>query len=178
MRRKQPHTLDHRPLLVIVEPILAGLEAGNDRMPRCRGMLGCMLARRTVAASDVPALRAPAEMKPPTFRRRQAFPTPIAAWLRSGVDSALISSSSRFILTLDVMSSVSQLSGWWIVNSAPGVPASHASLADSLKRQPDSAIGRWYWRCPGFGGTWDRVRTTSLAMYPIRTLVSVDTFVQ
>jgi hypothetical protein len=90
MRRKQPHTLDRCPLLVIVEPILTRLEAGNDRMPRCRGMLGCMLARRTVAASDVPALRAPAEMKPPTFRRRQAFHTPIAARLRSGVDSALI----------------------------------------------------------------------------------------
>jgi hypothetical protein len=90
MRRKQPHALDHRPLLVIVEPILTRLEAGNDRMPRCRGMFGCMMARRTVAASDVPALRAPAEMKPPTFRRRQAFHTPIAARLRSGVDSALI----------------------------------------------------------------------------------------
>jgi hypothetical protein len=39
----------------------------------------------------VPALRAPAEMKPPTFRRRQAFHAPIAARLRSVVDSALIS---------------------------------------------------------------------------------------
>jgi hypothetical protein len=78
------------PALVIVEPILTRLEAGNDRMPCRRRMLGCMLARRTVAASDVPALRTPAEMKPPTSRRRQAFHTPIAAWFRSGVDSALI----------------------------------------------------------------------------------------
>src|SRR5208282_1205783 len=88
MRRKQLHTLDHPLLLVIVEPVLARLETGNDRMPcRCR-MLGCMLTRRTVTASDVPTLRTPAEMKPPTFRRRQAFHTPIAARLRSGVDSA------------------------------------------------------------------------------------------
>ena len=87
MRGRQPHTLDHRLLVVIVEPTLAWLEAGNDRMPRCRGVLGRVLAQRTVAASDVPALRAPAEMKPPTFRRRQAFHTPIAARLRSGVDT-------------------------------------------------------------------------------------------
>jgi hypothetical protein len=91
MRREQPRTLDHLPLFVIVEPILTRLEAGNDRVPRCCGMLGCMLTWRTVAASDVPAFRAPAEMEPPTFRRRQAFHTPISAWFRSGVDSALIS---------------------------------------------------------------------------------------
>jgi len=68
MRRKQLHTLDHPPLLVIEEPILTRLEAGNDRMPCCRRMLGRMLARRTVAATDVPTLRTPTEMKPPTFR--------------------------------------------------------------------------------------------------------------
>ena len=91
MRRKQLYTLDHRLLLVIVEPILTRLETGDDRMPRCRCMPGCMLTRRAVAASDMPALRAPTEMKPPGFRRRQAFHTPSTAWLRSGVDSALIS---------------------------------------------------------------------------------------
>jgi hypothetical protein len=31
-------------------------------------MLGCMLARGTVAATDVPTLRTPAEMKPPTIQ--------------------------------------------------------------------------------------------------------------
>src|SRR5580704_12110597 len=90
MWRKQLHTLDHPPLLVIVEPILTWLEAGNDRMPFCRRMLGRMLARRTVAATDVPTLRTPTEMKPPAFRRRQAFDTPIATRLRSGVDSVLV----------------------------------------------------------------------------------------
>ena len=67
MRRKQLHTLDHRLLLVIVEPILTRLEAGNDRMSCRRRMLGRMLARRTVAATDVPTLRTPTEMKPPAF---------------------------------------------------------------------------------------------------------------
>jgi hypothetical protein len=96
MRRKQLHALDHSLLLVIVEPILTRLEAGNDRMPcRCR-MFGCMLARRTVAATDVPTLRTPAEMKPPTFRERQAFHAPIAAWFRFGVDSAQILFHFRF----------------------------------------------------------------------------------
>ena len=92
MRREQLRTFDHPLLLVILlfvieEPILTGLEAGNDRMPCCRRMLGCMLARRTVTATDVPTLRTPAEMKPPTFRGRQTFHTPIATRFRSGVNS-------------------------------------------------------------------------------------------
>jgi hypothetical protein len=68
MWRKQLHTLNHPPLLVIVAPILTRLEAGNDRMPCCRRMLGRMLTRRTVAATDVPTLRTPTEMKPSAFR--------------------------------------------------------------------------------------------------------------
>jgi hypothetical protein len=68
MRRKQLHTFDHRLRRVIVEPILARLEAGDDRMPCGCRMHGCMLIRRTVTATDVPTLRAPAKMKPPIFR--------------------------------------------------------------------------------------------------------------
>src|SRR6478736_1705494 len=92
MRREQLRSLDHPLLLVILlfvieEPVLTGLEAGNDRMPsRCR-MLGYVLARRTVTATDVPTLRTPAEMKPPTFRGRQTFHTPIATRFRSRVNS-------------------------------------------------------------------------------------------
>ena len=69
MRREQLHAVDHRLLLVIEEPILTRLEAGNDRMPCRRRMLGRMLARRTVATTDVPTLRTPAEMMPPAARR-------------------------------------------------------------------------------------------------------------
>src|SRR5580692_10788402 len=65
MRGKQLRTVDHRLLFVIVEPVLARLEAGNNWMSGGRCMLGGMLAGRTVAATDVPALRAPAEVKPP-----------------------------------------------------------------------------------------------------------------
>src|ERR1700679_3518777 len=90
MWRKQFHTLDHPLLLVIEEPVLPLLKTGDDRMPCRRRMLGCMLTRRTVTASDVPTLRTPAEMIPPTFRGRQAFPTSVAAWFRSGIQSAVI----------------------------------------------------------------------------------------
>jgi hypothetical protein len=96
MRRKQLHTLDHLLLLVIEEPVLTRLEAGNDRMPRCCRMPGSMLAGRTVAAANVAALRAPAEMKPPPFRRSQAFDTAIAARPRSAVDSSPVSFHFRF----------------------------------------------------------------------------------
>ena len=90
MRGKQLRTRNHCALLVIEEPILAGLETGNDRMPGRSRVFGRMLARRTVAATDVPTLRTPAQMKPPTFRRRQAFDTPIATRLRSRVNSVVI----------------------------------------------------------------------------------------
>ena len=80
MRRKQLHTLGHLLRLVIVEPVLTGLKAGYDRVPRRRRMLGCVLARRAVTAADVPALRTPTEMKPPTFRRCKAFHTSVATW--------------------------------------------------------------------------------------------------
>jgi len=96
MRRQQLHSRDHGLLLVIVEPILTRLEAGYDRMPCGRRMFGPMLVRGTVTASDVPTLGTAAEMKPPTFRRRQAFHTAIATRLRSRVDSALTLFHFRF----------------------------------------------------------------------------------
>jgi hypothetical protein len=68
MRGKQLRTLNRPLLLVIEEPILTRLEAGNDRMPGFRCMLRGVLARRTVAATNVPTLRTSTEVKPPTFR--------------------------------------------------------------------------------------------------------------
>ena len=67
MGRKQLRTFDHPLGFVIVEPILARLEAGNDRMPSGRRMPGRMLAGRTVAATDMTTLGAAAQMKPPAF---------------------------------------------------------------------------------------------------------------
>src|ERR1700722_2193662 len=53
MRGKEFHTFNHPVFPVIEEPVLIRLKAGYDRVPRCRRMLGCMLTRRTVTASNV-----------------------------------------------------------------------------------------------------------------------------
>jgi len=51
---------------VIVEPLLAWLETRDDRMAGLVIVRGRMLARRCVAAADVPALRTTPEVQPPT----------------------------------------------------------------------------------------------------------------
>ena len=68
VRRKQFRAFDYSLRLVIIEPVFTRLEAGYDRVSGRGRMLGRMLARRAIAASDVPTLRTPTEMKPPTFR--------------------------------------------------------------------------------------------------------------
>jgi hypothetical protein len=90
MRGKQLCALAFRLRLVIVEPILARLKAGYDRMPGRRSMFGCVLARRTVAAPDVPALGAAAEMKPPATWRRKAFHAAVAAGFGCEINSTTI----------------------------------------------------------------------------------------
>jgi hypothetical protein len=67
VRRRQFRTLNHSLLLVIKKPIFTGFKAGNHRMSCSRRMSRCMLARRTVTASDMPAFSAPAEVEPPPF---------------------------------------------------------------------------------------------------------------
>ena len=59
MRRQQLRPFDRLPRLVIVEPILTRLEAGDDRMPGRSCVPGRMLAWRAIAATDVPTLRTP-----------------------------------------------------------------------------------------------------------------------
>src|SRR5580704_7859718 len=59
-------------------------------MPGRVRMLGGMLIRRTVTATDVPTLGTAAEMEPPVVRRRQAFYASVAARLRSRINSAPI----------------------------------------------------------------------------------------
>src|SRR5512144_243929 len=51
--------------LEVPEPLLAGLEALNVAMATVPEVGARVLARRGVAASDVPALRAPSQMEPP-----------------------------------------------------------------------------------------------------------------
>src|SRR6202046_2890970 len=71
---------------VIIEPILAGLEAVDDRVAGGLVMLGGMLAGRTIAAADVTTFGASAQVQPPSARR-QTFDTACAAWFRIQIDS-------------------------------------------------------------------------------------------
>ena len=89
VRRNQFSAFDHCLPLVVEKPILTWLEARYDRMSRCHCVLGCMLTRRTVTTADVPTRRTSAKMKPPTLRRCEAFHTAVAAWFRSGINSAV-----------------------------------------------------------------------------------------
>src|SRR5436309_12275354 len=54
--------------LVAVEPVLTRLEALDERVSRSRSVRGRVLHGRGVAAADVPALRAPAQVHPPAAR--------------------------------------------------------------------------------------------------------------
>ena len=65
MGRQQALALENAFPHVVVEPVLKRLKAGDDRMPVAFGMLARVLARRTVAASDIPALRTSTKLKPP-----------------------------------------------------------------------------------------------------------------
>ena len=51
---------------VVVEPVFFGLITGDPGMSDCFGVGGGVLTGRVVAAPDVAALRAPAQVKPPS----------------------------------------------------------------------------------------------------------------
>ncbi len=71
---------------IVVEPILPRLEAIDDRMAGFRAVLRRMLARRTVAAADVPAFGASAQVQPPSVCS-QALDATRTAWFRVQIDS-------------------------------------------------------------------------------------------
>ena len=88
-----------------------------------------MLIRRAVTASDVPTLCTPAEMKPPTSRRREAFYTSVACWFRSGINSA----RSLFHLRFSLRRSSQQQDLPDITLSRSGLSFAHYLVGD-LKR--------------------------------------------
>jgi hypothetical protein len=96
VRRRQHRTVDHLLFVKVEEPILARFETRNDWVSGSGRVLGCMLAGRSITASNMSALRTPSKVKPPTFRRLQAFRTPVAARFRSSVDSGPMFFHSRF----------------------------------------------------------------------------------
>src|SRR6266571_1578305 len=72
--------------VVAVEPVLTWLEAADERVPGGRGVGGGVLHGRGVAAANVPALRAPAQVHPPAARGL-ALDAPGAARRHRGVDA-------------------------------------------------------------------------------------------
>jgi hypothetical protein len=90
MRRRQLGAAHHVLLLVVIKPVLTGLEAGDDVMPRRRRVFRRVLIGRAVTTADVSTLRTPAEMKPPRRRRCQALCTAIATGFCSWIYSGLI----------------------------------------------------------------------------------------
>src|SRR5260370_29022394 len=55
--------------LIVPEPLFTGLEAPDQPVPGRVGMRGGMLRWRIVTAADMPALGAPAQVKPPAAGR-------------------------------------------------------------------------------------------------------------
>jgi hypothetical protein len=88
MRRGQGYPVYHLRGLVVPEPVLSRLEAGADSVASLRGMPGGVLARRTVAATDVSAFCAAAQMQPPSVRRK-ALNAAGSTWFRRWVDSRM-----------------------------------------------------------------------------------------
>jgi hypothetical protein len=85
-RAGQFRTLKSFSRAVIVEPVLAGFEAVDDRVAGARVMLCRMLVWRTIAAADVAAFGASAQMQPPPVRF-QAFDATGTAWFGVQIDS-------------------------------------------------------------------------------------------
>ena len=73
--------------LVVVEPLFAGLKACDHPMTGFLEVRGRVLVRRTIAAADVPALGAAAEMEPPAAAC-QAFDAPGSGRCAGGIDVA------------------------------------------------------------------------------------------
>jgi hypothetical protein len=86
MRRRGERGPGHKLFAsVVVEPIFARLEAGNDRVVAPSSVGGRVLARGVVAASDVAALGAASQMEPPASCGF-AIATACTARLLRGVD--------------------------------------------------------------------------------------------
>jgi hypothetical protein len=71
---------------VVVKPVLARLEARDDRVTRSGVMFRCMLIWRTITAADVTTFGASAKMQPPSAQS-QAFDATCSAWLCRWVDT-------------------------------------------------------------------------------------------
>src|ERR1700693_2093612 len=70
MRGRQRRPFENLSGAVVVAPVFAGLEASDDRVAGLLAVLCRVLIGRGVAAADVAAFRAAAQVQPPVLRRR------------------------------------------------------------------------------------------------------------
>jgi len=73
---------------VVVEPLLARLEAADDRVAAGSGVSACVLARRRVTTADVAAASAAAQVEPPSAAG-EAFDATVAARRYGRVNSVI-----------------------------------------------------------------------------------------
>src|SRR5690348_7353657 len=121
------------PGAIVVEPILAGLETADHGMTRRMKVFGGVPVRRRVAAADVPALGAAAQMYPPR-PVPQAFLATGSTWRRIRVDVIFIHVSG---------SDRKSLNAW--VHSFRRKPGMHqsmhsGSMARAASAPPMSAV--------------------------------------
>ena len=88
LRRRERRTFECLLADVVPEPVLAWLEAPDDVVSSAPGMTGSVLARRRVAAADVAAPGASAQVEPPSVRR-EALDATSAARRHPGVDAVI-----------------------------------------------------------------------------------------
>ena len=86
--RLQLHSPHNLLFFVVVEPGLERFIAGYDRVAGLSGMFSCMSLGRTVTASNLSTLCAPAQMKPPSAIGQALFTT-VATWLRALIDPSI-----------------------------------------------------------------------------------------
>ena len=86
VRRRQTRPCKHFSGSVIVEPRLPRLETRDDRMARTLIVLGRVLVRRRIAATNVPALGAATQVQPPGAGR-ETFDATHAARLDRWIDA-------------------------------------------------------------------------------------------
>src|ERR1700754_941602 len=86
VRRRQFGAAEHRFRDEVVEPVLTRLEALDHGMSGLVGMLAGVLVQRVVAAADVAALRAAAQVEPPAAGRL-AFDAAGSTRRHAGVDA-------------------------------------------------------------------------------------------
>lgn len=89
MRRRQLWAFKELSGAVVIEPAFFGLKAHNNRVAGGFTMIGCMLARRVIAAANVSAFSTAPQVQPPAVRCH-TLGTTGATWFRLWIDAVYL----------------------------------------------------------------------------------------